>query len=209
MTAAAQRISEDNLHDRPAVAGPRDELKELGDTTEGLLARLKGAFAAQRPFVANASHELRTLLTTMRASLDVALAKPEPAPPQTVALVGRLRAELDKIDALLDAFLVLDRAQHQHLPGYTTLPLDYLVTAALAAAIHARNLTVQDTSGPGGAWVSGSQALLSRLVENVIGNAVCHNADGGWIQITTQTDGDRARSSSMVTCIPLPGDWAW
>jgi signal transduction histidine kinase len=50
---------------------------------------------------------------------------------------------------------------------------------------------VQDTSGPGGAWVTGSQALLSRLVENVIGNAVCHNADGGWIQITTQTEGTR------------------
>jgi signal transduction histidine kinase len=195
MTAAAQRISEDNLHERLAVAGPRDELKELGDTIDGLLGRLEGAFNAQRRFVANASHELRTPLTTMRASLDVALAKPEPVPPQTVALAGRLRAELDKIDALLEAFLVLARAQHRHLPGYTSLPLDYLVEAALAeqaAAIHASNLTVQDTSEPGGAWVAGSQALLSRLVENVIGNAVCHNADGGWITITTGTDRRRA-----------------
>ena len=195
MTAAAQRISEDNLHERLAVAGPRDELKELGDTIDGLLARLEGAFAAQRRFVANASHELRTPLTTMRASLDVALAKPEPAPPQTVALAGRLRAELDRVDALLEAFLVLARAQHRHLPGCTALPLDYVVEAALAdqaAAIHARNLTVQDTTGPGGAWVTGSQALLCRLVENVIGNAVCHNDDGGWIRITTQTDGRRA-----------------
>jgi signal transduction histidine kinase len=195
MTAAAQRISEDNLNERLAVAGPRDELKELGDTIDGLLARLEGAFAAQRRFVANASHELRTPLTTMRASIDVALAKPEPAPPQTVALAGRLRAELDKIDALLDAFLVLARAQHRHLPGCTALPLDYVVGAVLAdqaTAIRARNLTVQDTSGPGGAWVTGSQALLSRLVENVIGNAVCHNADGGWIRITAQTDGRRA-----------------
>lgn len=125
----------------------------------------------------------------------MALAKPEPAPPQTVALAGRLRAELDKIDALLEAFLVLARAQHRQLPGYTTLPLDYAVTAALAdqaAAIHARNLTVQDISGPGGAWVTGSQALLSRLVGNVIGNAICHNVDGGWVRITTQTDGVRA-----------------
>ncbi|MGE5292663.1 MAG: sensor histidine kinase [Micromonosporaceae bacterium] len=198
MTAAAQRISEDNLHERLAVAGPRDELKELGDTIDGLLARLEGAFNAQRRFVANASHELRTPLTTMRASLDVALAKPGPVPPQTAALAGRLRAELDRVDALLEAFLVLARAQHRHLPGYTALPLDYVVEAALAgqaAAIHARNLTVQDTSGPGGAWVTGSQALLARLVENVIGNAVCHNADGGWIRITTQTDG---RHASLV-----------
>jgi signal transduction histidine kinase len=195
MTTAAQRISEDNLHERLAVTGPRDELKELGDTIDGLLARLEGAFAAQRRFVANASHELRTPLTTMRAALDVAVAKPEPAPPQTVALAARLRAELDRVDALLEAFLVLARAQHGNLPGWTALPLDYVVGAALAdqaTAIGARNLTVQDTSGPGGAWVTGSEALLSRLVENVIGNAVYHNADGGWIRITTQTDGSRA-----------------
>ena len=195
MTAAAKRISEENLHERLALTGPDDELKELGDTMDGLLARLEGAFAAQRRFVANASHELRTPLTTMRASLDVALAKPEPVPPQTAALATRLRAELDKIDALLEAFLVLARAQHRHLPGHTALPLDYIVGAALAdqtAAIHAMNLTVQDISEPGGAWVAGNHALLSRLVGNVIGNAVRHNADGGWIKITTQTDGRRA-----------------
>src|SRR6266851_3033181 len=76
MTAAAQRISEDSLDERLALHGPRDELKELGDTIDGLLERLEVAFNAQRRFVANASHELRTPLTTMRASLDVALAKP-------------------------------------------------------------------------------------------------------------------------------------
>jgi signal transduction histidine kinase len=195
MTAAAQRISEENLHERLALTGPDDELKELGDTMDGLLARLEGAFAAQRRFVANASHELRTPLTTMRASLDVALGKPEPVPPQTAALATRLRAELDKIDALLEAFLVLARAQHRHLAGYTALPLDYIVGAALAdqaPAIGAMNLTVQNISEPGGAWVVGNQALLSRLVGNVIGNAVRHNAEGGWIKITTQTDGRRA-----------------
>jgi len=200
MTAAAQRISEDNLHERLALTGPDDELKELGDTMDGLLARLESAFAAQRRFVANASHELRTPLTTMRASLDVALAKPEPVPPQTVALAARLRAELDKTDALLESFLVLARAQHRqtrhrHLSGYRALPLDYAVGAALAdqaAAIGAMNLTVQDISGPGGAWVAGDQALLSRLVGNVIGNAVCHNINGGWIRIATQTNGGRA-----------------
>ncbi len=195
MTATAQHISETNLHERLAVSGPRDELKELGDTIDRLLGRLEGAFSAQRRFVANASHELRTPLTTMRASIDVALAKPEPAPPQTVALAARLHAELDRVDALLEAFLMLARAQHGQLPGRTALPLDYVIAAALAdqaAAIGARKLTVRDTSGPEGVWVTGSHELLSRLVDNVISNAVCHNADGGWIRITTQADGDCA-----------------
>jgi signal transduction histidine kinase len=196
MTAAAQRISEDSLHERLALRGPKDELKELGDTIDGLLERLEVAFNARRRFVANASHELRTPLTTMRAALDVALAKPEPAPPQTVALAGRLRTELDRIERLLEAFLVLARAQHRSMPARTVLPLDYIVGSALAdqaAAINAMDLTVQDTSSQGGAWVAGSQALLSRLVENVIDNAVCHNIPGGWIAITTRVCGSSAQ----------------
>ena len=196
MTAAAQRISEDSLHERLGLHGPKDELKELGDTIDGLLERLEVAFNAQRRFVANASHELRTPLTTMRAALDVALAKPEPAPPQTVALAGRLRTELDRIESLLEAFLVLARAQHRSMPGQAVLPLDYVVGSALAdqaAAIRAMDLTVQDTSSQGGAWVAGSQALLSRMVENVIDNAVCHNTPGGWIAITTRARGGGAQ----------------
>src|SRR5215467_3715266 len=116
MTSATRRMSADSLHERLAMAGPDDELKHLADTIDGLLERLEGAFAAQRRFVANASHELRTPLATMRASLDVAMAKPDPAPPQTVALAGRLRAELDQVDRLLDGFLTLARAQHGTLP---------------------------------------------------------------------------------------------
>src|SRR5712691_4408872 len=196
IAAATQQISAHNLNERLAVAGPDDEMKKLGDTIDGLLQRLEAAFNAQRRFVANASHELRTPLATIRASLDVAVAKPEGAPPQTIALAARLRAELDRIDSLLEAFLVLARAQHRDLPGYAVLPLDYIVGAALAdqrPAIRARNLTVQDRTGPGGAWVRGSQALLSRMVENLVDNAVCHNQDGGWLQVTAQTEAGRAR----------------
>ena len=196
MTAAAKRISAHNLDERLAVTGPADELKELGDTIDGLLERLESAFKAQRRFVANASHELRTPLTTMRASLDVAVAKPEPAPPQTIALANRLRTQLDRIDGLLDAFLVLARAQHRDLPGRAVVPVEYMVGAALhdqKAAIAAMNLTVHDSSGLGGVWVSGSQALLSRMLENVIGNAVCHNVEGGWLAITTRGRDGRAQ----------------
>ena len=195
MTVAAQRISEYNLDERLAVAGPDDELKELGKTIDGLLERLEGAFSAQRRFVANASHELRTPLATMRANLDVALAKPEPAPPQTVALAGRLHSELDRMDQLLEALLVLARAQHRQLPDYAVLPLDYVVGAVLAgqeAAIGVRKLTVQQTGEPGGAWVQGSQALITRMVDNIIDNAICHNVDGGWISVWTVGAGNQA-----------------
>jgi signal transduction histidine kinase len=196
MTATTRRISAESLHERLAIDGPGDELKDLADTIDALLERLDGAFAAQRRFVANASHELRTPLATMRVSLDVAEAKPGPVPPGTITLAGQVRAELDKVDQLLEGLLVLARAQHGALPGRAVLPLDYVVSAALAArqdAITARNLTVQHVSGSDGIWVEGSQPLLRRMADNVIGNAVRHNRDGGWIRITTTAGNGAAR----------------
>jgi len=196
MTAATRRISADSLHERLAVAGPWDELKDLADTIDGLLGRLEEAFAAQRRFVANASHELRTPLTTMRASVDVAVAKPEPVPAQTIALADRLRGELDRVDGLLDGFLALARAQHSDMPGRATLSLEYLTAAALAVradAIAARHLIVHHVTGADGTWVTGSQPLLCRMVDNVVDNAIAHNRDGGWISATTGADEHVAR----------------
>jgi signal transduction histidine kinase len=196
ITAATRRISADNLHERLAVSGPRDEVKDLADTIDELLERLEGAFAAQRRFVANASHELRTPLATMRASLDVAVAKPEPAPPQTIALADRLRTELDQVDRLLEGFLVLARTQHGVLPDHTTLSLSRLVSAVLSARavdIAAKGLTVHDVGECDGVWVQGSRPLLSRVVGNLIDNAIGHNHEGGWIRIATEADSTTAQ----------------
>ena len=69
ITATARRISAASLHERLRLPGPGDELKELGDTLDGLFDRLEASFEAQRHFVANASHELRTPLSRERAML--------------------------------------------------------------------------------------------------------------------------------------------
>ncbi|MGW6949462.1 sensor histidine kinase [Streptomyces xanthophaeus] len=196
ITAATRRISADNLHERLDVAGPADEVKELADTVDGLLERLEASFAAQRRFVGNASHELRTPLATIRASLDVAVAKPQPAA-QTLALAGRLRTELDRVDHLLDGFLVLARAQHGPLADPAPVRLEELVAGALTAravGIAAKALTVE--GGGAGApevWTRGSATLLSRLVENVLDNAIVHNQEGGWIRISTGGEDGGAR----------------
>jgi signal transduction histidine kinase len=122
----------------------------------------------------------------------VAVAKPGPVPEQTIALAGRLRAELDRVDELLDGLLALARPQHGVLPDRAVLSLGALASASLAAhsgAITARKLTVQNTDSPGGTWVAGSQPLLRRMVDNVIDNAIGHNVDGGWISVAARADG--------------------
>ncbi|MEV6424873.1 HAMP domain-containing sensor histidine kinase [Streptomyces sp. NPDC051662] len=194
ITAATRRISAENLHQRLAVAGPVDEVKELADTVDGLLERLEASFVAQRRFVGNAAHELRTPLATMRASLDVAVAKPELAT-QTAVLADRLRTELDRVDHLLEGFLVLARAQHSTLADRTPVSLGELAQEALTARgadITARTLTVDDEVRSN-AWTRGSPALLSRMVENMVDNAIVHNQESGWIRISTEHDDTETR----------------
>jgi signal transduction histidine kinase len=187
MTATAREISEVNLHERLAVRGPDDELKDLGDTIDGLLGRLETAFEAQRRFVANASHELRTPLAMMRTSLDVALGKPQ-APPEVEVLAGKLEEGLNQADRLLEGLLLLARAQRGALGEITEVPVQDLVFAALIAEqeqISQRHLTILD--GTVASEVLGNETLLARLVANVIGNAVRHNVDHGMIVITNSS----------------------
>lgn len=186
ITAATRRITADNLHERLSVPGPTDEVKDLADTIDELLERLEASFAAQRRFIANASHELRTPLATMRATLDVALAKPEPPPPQTVALAGRLRTELDQMDQLIEGLLVLARVQHGALPDSAEVSLSDLTASALPAGVPID----ADLGDP--VLTQGSPILLARMINNLIDNAIVHN-EGGPIRVATDTDEDSAR----------------
>ncbi|MEU5721444.1 HAMP domain-containing sensor histidine kinase [Micromonospora sp. NPDC047738] len=195
ITAATRHISADNLDQRLAVSGPTDEVKDLADTIDGLLERLETSFAAQRGFAANASHELRTPLATIRASLDVAVAKPD-APGQTVALADRLRTQVDRMDRLLDGLLVLARAQHGTLGDSAHVDVAELVAQALAdrtTEISAKRLSVTGDLPRGVGTTRGDAALLSRLVENVVDNAVAHNEAGGWVRVATSREGVAVR----------------
>jgi signal transduction histidine kinase len=186
MITATRRISERNLHERLALQGPDDELKDLADTIDGLLVRLEAAFQAQRRFVANASHELRTPLTMMRTSLDVAVAKPAPLSPQVSALELKLREGLDQADRLLESFLTLARAEHGVLGDRSTISLSRILLAAIqdrAEAIAGKRIEVTETIVD--ADINGSQTLLARMVENIIENAIAHNQPGGWIHVAT------------------------
>lgn len=183
MTTRARQISELNLHQRLAVAGPDDELKELGDTFDGLLGRLEGAFEAQRRFVANASHELRTPLTFERAIIEVSLADPDASAEtlrQTCERVLTIGAHQER---LIDALLTLARSQRG---PETRQPLDL-------AAITAHVLKASDPNGLGircelqPARTSGDPRLIERLVANLLDNAIRHNLRGGWIDLSTDT----------------------
>ena len=195
ITTATRHISATNLHERLHLTGPDDELKELGETFDELLERLERSFQLERQFVANASHELRTPMATMRASLDVAMAKPGPQLPQMSTLATRLRRELDHVDALIESFLTLAQAQRGEMADESLVSLDAAASVAIerhSAEIAARQLRVLQRQCPD-AWARGTQTLLSRLVENLVDNAVKYNEPGGWVVVQTGAEGEMSR----------------
>jgi signal transduction histidine kinase len=126
----------------------------------------------------------------MRTSLDVATGKPGPVPPQVNALEAKLREGLDRADGLLESFLALARAQEGVAPEQVTASLPGMVSAAIeerSDAIADRGIELERELRD--ARVTGSQALLSRMVDN----AIRHNEPAGRVRVDTQTHGDVAR----------------
>jgi signal transduction histidine kinase len=111
ITAAAGEISAASLGERLALGGPDDELKQLGDTFDELLARLEASFRAQRQFIANASHELRTPLARQRVISQVALADPGATIETLSTAHERVLASGAEQQQILDALLTLARGQ--------------------------------------------------------------------------------------------------
>jgi signal transduction histidine kinase len=185
ITTAAQRISAASLHQRLALPGPHDELKELGDTFDALLARLEAAFDAQRQFVANASHELRTPMTRQRTLIELALTDPDRTAGSLSHTCRRVLAAGEEQERLIEALLILARGQ-RGLDRREPVDLAVLTGGVLAArqagASH-RGLTAGASLGP--ACLLGDARLTERLAANLIDNAVAHNVPGGWIQVTT------------------------
>jgi len=183
ITESTRHISEDNLHERLALPGPRDEVRELGDTIDGLLTRLESAFDSQRHFVANASHELRTPLTVSRAMLQVALADPD-------ITLDSLRVACEEVidsgrqqEQLVDALLTLARSQqgldHKEPVDLATVTAD--VVDACRPLAEAGGLRLDATLTP--AIVFGDVRLVRTLVSNLMENAISHNIGGGYVQI--------------------------
>jgi signal transduction histidine kinase len=193
ITAAARRASERHLGERLELEGPRDELRELADTFDDMLARLDAAFVAQRRFAANASHELRTPLTVIQTAVDVTLDKPEVTPEQLRSMADSVRSSVADAEHLIEALLTLARADQTAGPT-TTVDLAQCVRTALDADdadIEQRGLVIETELQP--APVLGDAVLLPRMVANLVDNAVRHNHPGGTVRVETGADGDVVR----------------
>ncbi|AZS45483.1 Sensor protein CzcS [Microbacterium oxydans] len=187
VTAAARDISERDLGRRLDLPGPDDEIKELGDTIDGMLDRLQSAFTAQDRFVANASHELRTPLTTTRTALEIPLEQGA-VPADLQANMQRALRATEQSERLITALLSLARAR-TGLDEVEPVELRTLIEdevedlGAGEIAVHAnlRELTVD-----------GDTVLLARAVRNLLENAIRHNVPDGELWVRCRRERGRA-----------------
>ncbi|MEA2444812.1 MAG: hypothetical protein QOJ12_2104, partial [Thermoleophilales bacterium] len=194
IAATARGVEGESLDRRVALEGPADELKQLGDTFDAMLGRLDSAFESQQRFVANASHELRTPLAVIRAEVDVALADPDASAAELRATAERVRAATDRSTRLIESLLTLARSDG--MPAARTDTIDLAVAVehgveGVACELRERGIRIERDLRC--ALTRGDRRLIERLAANLVENAVRHNRDGGWIELSTYVADGSAR----------------
>ncbi|MBF9130644.1 HAMP domain-containing histidine kinase [Plantactinospora sp. S1510] len=172
------------LHERIALRGPRDEVRELADTFDLMLERLDQSFDGQRRFIANASHELRTPLALNRSLLELAITRPE-APAELRQLGETLLSINERHERLIDGLLTLADSDQQ-IVDRTSIDLAEVAAHVTDQATAGTQLSVHRYLAP--ARTTGDPILLERLAQNLLENAVRHNVPtGGEVWINTGT----------------------
>jgi signal transduction histidine kinase len=186
ITSAANRITSEDLHERLSLPGPHDELGQLGDTFDSMLARLETAFQDEQLFAANAAHQLRTPLAILGAELELLASGPDPDLAEVHNAASRMRRTVVNAQQLLEKLLTLTRGsiapEDQEPVRLDELVLERLSHAAGRADEKA--VTAEDDLAP--VTVLGDRALLGELVDNLVDNAIRYNIQGGNVGVRTR-----------------------
>jgi len=196
-----------SLHRRIPVEDLGDEIGRLGTTLNAMLGRLESSFAALRRFTADASHELKTPLTVLRADLERAMTTPQGSTDQLVALEEGLQ-EAARMADLVESLLTLARADEGrfdlHREPVEMEPLIREVTETAYILGEAAGLEVSaPVTQP--VTVLGDRVRLRQLFLNLVTNAIKYTARGGKIELSLESHEGAAVFTVKDTGIGIAG----
>ncbi len=186
IAAAAREINDRNLSRRLPVADTRDELSDLSETLNLMLARIDGAFSSVRAFTANASHEMRTPLALIRTRVEIALCFPRTAEQYRASLI-EVQGSAEHMTATLDSLLRLARAD----AGVEVLqlkPVDlnellHHVSHEWKGTAQRLKLTLTTHLCDEPVWIAGDATALRRLLHILIDNAFRYTSAEGTVHL--------------------------
>ncbi len=200
-----------SLHRRlPAPAGSPDELGRLANTLNAMMARLETSFAALRRFVADASHELKTPLTVMRAGVERALTDPRTAP-EALGPLDETLQEVRRMTELVDALLTLARVDEGRLELHTeatdlrALVAEVYETGQMLGEEAGLTVVLEAPDAPVRADVDAGR--IRQLLMNLMTNAVKYTLAGGTVWFSLSASDDTVTVAVRDTGIGIaPGD---
>jgi len=199
-----------SLHRRLAVPMERDELGRLAETLNQMMTRLERSFAALRRFTADASHELKTPLTVVRAGVERAITRPD-MPPETLAALEETLQEVNRMTELLESLLTLARADegradlHRESVDLRDIIAEAGETGELLAEHAGVGIDIRLPPEPLVFPVDRSR--IRQLALNLIENAVKYTPRGGQVSVELGTNDGRAVFTVADTGIGIaPGD---
>ncbi|TDE57979.1 HAMP domain-containing histidine kinase [Nonomuraea mesophila] len=187
ITRTTEEIQATDLARRIKLDGPRDELKDLADTIDTMLDRLEEAFSAQRQLIDDASHELRSPLTIIRANVDAVLSAPDASDEERTRAVAIVDRATTRMTRLVEDLLASARRQGT---AFADADLDLARVVAEACEEHAtpaaaRHVRITRDLGAG-LDMSGDSDALRRAVANLLSNAVRFSPPGGTIRVAAR-----------------------
>ena len=177
-----EMVQMNNLADMKIDEDVLPEFKQLSHSFNQMLERLNTAFAAQRQFTGNAAHELRTPLALMQAQLELFSAEHPAMLPQTAEFLALLREQTERLTQMTRTLLEMSNLQQVARNERIQLaPMIEEIFTDLAPLSDKRGVTL---TAEGDGIMTGSDALIYRLIFNLTENAVKYNRPGGSVRVS-------------------------
>ena len=197
-----EQVQLNNLADMRIDEDVIPEFQQLSRSFNQMLERLNNAFAAQRQFTGNAAHELRTPLTLMQAQLDLFSSEHPDVLPETAEFLALLREQTERLTRLTKTLLEMSNLRQVARNERIQLaPMIEEIFTDLAPLVEKRGITLE---ADGDGVMTGSDALIYRLIFNLTENAVKYNRPGGSVRVcvTQETEKLLIRVSDTGCGIP-------